>query len=125
MAAVSEVMTRGVITLEQDATMSDAAKIMVKRGFGSVVVVMGKMVLGILTERDVLGAAAEAPDLSNTTVEAWMTAEPDTAGPDFDTEEAATLMLSRGFRHLPIVDSTGLVGMVSLRDVLSARIGRR
>ncbi|HJL88902.1 MAG TPA: CBS domain-containing protein [Acidimicrobiales bacterium] len=125
MAAVSEVMTRGVITLEQDATMSDAAKIMVKRGFGSVVVVMGKMVLGILTERDVLRAAAEAPDLSNTTVEAWMTAEPDTAGPDFDTEEAATLMLSRGFRHLPIVDSTGLVGMVSLRDVLSARIGRR
>ncbi|MDP6215367.1 MAG: CBS domain-containing protein, partial [Acidimicrobiales bacterium] len=65
MAAVSEVMTRGVITLEQDATMSDAAKIMVKRGFGSVVVVMGKMVLGILTERDVLRAAAEAPDLSN------------------------------------------------------------
>jgi CBS domain-containing protein len=34
-------------------------------------------------------------------------------------------MLSRGFRHLPIVDGEDLVGMVSLRDVLSARIGRR
>jgi CBS domain-containing protein len=125
MATVSDVMTRAVATLEQGATMSDAAKIMVKGGFGSVVVVLGKMILGILTERDVLRAAAEAPDLSNTTVKAWMTAEPDTAGPDFDTEEAATLMLSRGFRHLPIVDASGLVGMVSLRDVLSARIGRR
>jgi len=125
MATVSDVMTRAVATLEQGATMSDAAKMMVKGGFGSVVVVLGKMTLGILTERDVLRAAAEAPDLSNTTVKAWMTAEPDTAGPDFDTEEAATLMLSRGFRHLPIVDASGLVGMVSLRDVLSARIGRR
>ncbi|MDP6177509.1 MAG: CBS domain-containing protein [Acidimicrobiales bacterium] len=125
MATVSDVMTRAVATLEQGATMSDAAKMMVKGGFGSVVVVLGKMILGILTERDVLRAAAEAPDLSNTTVKAWMTAEPDTAGPDFDTEEAATLMLSRGFRHLPIVDASGLVGMVSLRDVLSARIGRR
>ena len=125
MATVSDVMTRAVATLEQGATMSDAAKIMVKGGFGSVVVVLGKMILGILTERDVLRAAAEAPDLSNTTVKAWMTAEPDTAGPDFDTEEAATLMLSRGFRHLPIVDASGLVGMVSLRDVLRARIGRR
>jgi CBS domain-containing protein len=125
MATVSDVMSTGVATLQLDATMADAAKVMVKGGFGSVVVVMGRMILGILTERDVLRAAADAPDLSNTTVEAWMTAEPDTAGPDFDTEEAATLMLSRGFRHLPIVDSTGLVGMVSLRDVLSARIGRR
>lgn len=125
MATVSDVMTRAVATLEQGATMSDAAKIMVKGGFGSVVVVLGKMILGILTERDVLRAAAEAPDLSNTTVKAWMTTEPDTAGPDFDTEEAATLMLSRGFRHLPIVDASGLVGMVSLRDVLSVRIGRR
>ena len=125
MATVSDVMTRAVATLEQGATMSDAAKMMVKGGFGSVVVVLGKMILGILTERDVLRAAAEAPDLSNTTVKAWMTTEPDTAGPDFDTEEAATLMLSRGFRHLPIVDASGLVGMVSLRDVLSVRIGRR
>ena len=125
MATVSDVMTRAVATLEQGATMSDAAKMMVKGGFGSVVVVLGKMILGILTERDVLRAAADAPDLSSTTVNAWMTAEPDTAGPDFDTEEAATLMLSRGFRHLPIVDASGLVGMVSLRDVLSARIGRR
>ena len=125
MATVSDVMTRAVATLEQGATMSDAAKIMVKGGFGSVVVVLGKMILGILTERDVLRAAADVPDLSSTTVKAWMTAEPDTAGPDFDTEEAATLMLSRGFRHLPIVDASGLVGMVSLRDVLSVRIGRR
>ena len=125
MVAVSEVMTAEVATLEPDASMADAARVMVRGGFGSVVVVLGQMLLGILTERDVLRAAAGEPDLAAVTVETWMTADPDTAGPDFDTEEAASLMLSRGFRHLPIVDGEDLVGMVSLRDVLSARIGRR
>ena len=125
MVAVSEVMTAEVATLEPDAAMADAARVMVRGGFGSVVVVLGRMLLGILTERDVLRAAAGEPDLAAVTVETWMTADPDTAGPDFDTEEAASLMLSRGFRHLPIVDGEDLVGMVSLRDVLSARIGRR
>jgi CBS domain-containing protein len=125
MVAVSEVMTAEVATLEPDASVADAARVMVRGGFGSVVVVLGQMLLGILTERDVLRAAAGEPDLAAVTVETWMTADPDTAGPDFDTEEAASLMLSRGFRHLPIVDGEDLVGMVSLRDVLSARIGRR
>ncbi len=125
MVAVSEVMTAEVATLGPDASVADAARVMVRGGFGSVVVVLGRMLLGILTERDVLRAAAGEPDLAAVTVETWMTADPDTAGPDFDTEEAASLMLSRGFRHLPIVDGEDLVGMVSLRDVLSARIGRR
>ena len=125
MVAVSEVMTAEVATLEPGASVADAARVMVRGGFGSVVVVLGRMLLGILTERDVLRAAAGEPDLAAVTVETWMTADPDTAGPDFDTEEAASLMLSRGFRHLPIVDGEDLVGMVSLRDVLSARIGRR
>ena len=125
MVAVSEVMTAEVATLEPDASVADAARVMVRGGFGSVVVVLGQMLLGILTERDVLRAAAGEPDLAAVTVETWMTADPDTAGPDFDTEEAASLMLGRGFRHLPIVDGEDLVGMVSLRDVLSVRIGRR
>jgi len=98
---------------------------MVSGGFGSVVVVLGRMLLGILTERDVLRAAAEVPDLSTVSVEQWMTPDPDTAEPDLDTEEAAAEMLSRGYRHLPILADGELVGMVSLRDVLSARIGRR
>ena len=54
-----------------------------------------------------------------------MTPDPDTAEPGLETEDAAGLMLSRGFRHLPVTEGGDLVGIVSLRDVLSARIGRR
>ena len=125
MATIADVMTKDVVTLSSDSTVSDAAQVMVRGGFGSVVVVHGRMLLGILTERDVLRAAASEDDLRSASVERWMTPDPDTSAPDLDTEEAAGLMLSRGYRHLPVVVDGDLVGMVSLRDVLSARIARR
>ncbi len=125
MVAVSEVMTADVVTLPPDATVSDAARVMVGGGFGSVIVQQGRMLMGILTERDVLRAAATEEDLRAATVDRWMTPDPDTAPADLDTEQAAAIMLSRGFRHLPVVEDGDLKGMVSLRDVLSARIARR
>jgi CBS domain-containing protein len=41
-----------------------------------------------------------------------------------DAEEAAEIMMTQGFRHLPVVDGTKLLGIVSLRDVLRVRIRR-
>ena len=125
MVEVREVMSPDVATIASDASVSDAAKVMVKGGFGSVIIVHGKMLVGILTERDVLRAAANETDLSAASVEDWMTPDPETAEPDLETEDAAGMMLSRGFRHLPVTQDGDLVGIVSLRDVLSARIGRR
>ena len=125
MVEVREVMAPDVATVVSDASVSDAAKVMVKGGFGSVIIVHGKMLVGILTERDVLRAAAEETDLSAALIEDWMTPDPETAEPELETEEAAGMMLSRGFRHLPVTQDGDLVGIVSLRDVLSARIGRR
>ena len=125
MVALADVMTPDVVTLSSEASVGDAAKVMVRGGFGSVVVVQGRMLLGILTERDVLRAAAAEDDLRAAPVERWMPPEPETALPDLATEEAVSLMLRRGFRHLPVVLDGELLGMVSLRDVLSARIARR
>ncbi|MDP6868093.1 MAG: CBS domain-containing protein [Acidimicrobiales bacterium] len=125
MVALADVMSKEVVSLPPDSTVSDAARVMVRGGFGSVVIVQGRMLLGILTERDVLRAAAEEDDLRAARVDRWMTEDPDTALPDLDTEEAASLMLSRGYRHLPVEVDGELLGMVSLRDVLSARIAQR
>ena len=125
MVEVREVMSPNVATVASDASVADAAKVMVKGGFGSVIIVHGKMLVGILTERDVLRAAAEETDLSAAAIEDWMTPDPETAEPELETEDAAGMMLSRGFRHLPVTRDGDLVGIVSLRDVLSARIGRR
>jgi CBS domain-containing protein len=123
MAAVRDVMTTTVTTMPGAATVADAAAEMVKGRIGSVLVTQGAMLLGIFTERDVLRAAAVAADLSSDPVAKWMTPEPVTAPPETTTDEAAELMLAGGFRHLPLVDESGLIGIVSLRDLLSTRIG--
>lgn len=124
MTTLRDVMSTSVTTMEASATIAEAAAKMVQGRFGSVLVTQRTMLLGIFTERDVMRAAAEASDLQADTLSQWMTPDPITRPPETAAEEAAELMLSNGFRHLPVVDDSGLVGIVSLRDLLSARIGR-
>ena len=69
-----------------------------------------------------LRAAASGADLTTATAAEWMTAGPATAALDTDIADAAELMGTRGFRHLPVVVDDRVVGIVSQRDVLSARI---
>ncbi|HWW52137.1 MAG TPA: CBS domain-containing protein, partial [Acidimicrobiales bacterium] len=82
------------------------------------------MLVGIFTERDVLRAAASGADLTTAPISEWMTSDPETATPDVDSEDAAQMMLSGGFRHLPVLEDNTVVGVVSLRDLLSSRIRR-
>jgi CBS domain-containing protein len=125
MVRLDEIMTTDVFTVAPDTTMAETAAAMVRGRFGSAVVVEGPALVGIVTERDVLRAAASGSDLTRAPVSRWMTPDPDTAGPDVDADDAAEIMLGRGFRHLPVVAPTGLVGIVSLRDLLSIRLRRR
>ena len=57
-------------------------------------------------------------------VSAWMTEDPQSAGPNTPVEEAAQLIYLNGFRHLPIVEGRRVHGVVSLRDLFAARIHR-
>lgn len=125
MPTLREIMSSDVFEVDPDASVSEIATTMVRRRFGSAVVKRSNMVAGIFTERDVLRAAASGEDLRSSPVRRWMTEDPVTAGPDTDSEEAAQTMLSGGFRHLPVEEGAELVGIVSLRDVLSVRIRRR
>jgi CBS domain-containing protein len=53
-----------------------------------------------------------------------MTNDPVTADADMQADEATEVMMSRGFRHLPVVEGETLIGIVSLRDILRTRIRR-
>jgi len=53
------------------------------------------------------------------TVEQWMTRDPITVGPDATNGEAAMMMIHGGFRHVPICDHGNLIGIVSIRDLLT------
>ena len=104
--------------------MQEAAAGMVRARVGSVVVLQGSFLAGILTERDVLRAAASGEDLSVSLISAWMSPDPQAASLDMSAEEAAQIMLLNGFRHLPVLDGRVVCGVVSIRDLFAAKIRR-
>ena len=124
MPALGEIMTKEPFSVAPDTTVSEVATEMVKAGVGSAIVMDGAWLSGIFTERDVLRAAASGKDLTTAKVADWMTPDPMTAEAGMEAEEAAQVMMSRGFRHLPVVDGSAVIGIVSLRDVLSTRVRR-
>ena len=125
MIQLRAIMTTEVLTTSAERSVAEVTAMMVKARVGSAVVLQGSWLAGILTERDVLRAAASGSDLTRSPVSQWMTRDPVTATPDMTTEEAAHLMLMNGFRHLPVVEGRSLQGVVSIRDVLASGIRRR
>lgn len=119
-----DLMHTSVVTAAADSTVAAAAAAMVKAKAGSAVVMQGSFLAGILTERDVLRAAASGEDLSRSLVSEWMTPDPQSASPNATVEDAAQIMLLNGFRHLPVVEGREVRGVVSLRDLFAARIRR-
>ena len=119
-----DLMTACVSTTTPDSSVSVAAAGMVKAHVGSAIVMQGSFLAGILTERDVLRAAASGEDLSVSMVADWMTPDPQSASPSTPVAEAAQIMLLNGFRHLPVVEGRSVCGVVSLRDLFAARIRR-
>ena len=117
-------MNTRLATTAPDASVAAAAAGMIKANVGSTIVMQGSFLAGILTERDVLRAAASGEDLSVSIVSAWMTPDPHAASPETSAEEAAQLMFLNGFRHLPVAEDGRVCGVVSLRDLFAARIRR-
>ncbi len=124
MAKLRDLMHTGVVTATPDTTVTEAAASMVRARVGSVIVLQGSFLAGILTEWDVLRAAASGEDLSVSVVSAWMSRDPQAASPDMSAEEAAQIMLLNGFRHLPVLDGRAVCGVVSIRDLFAAKIRR-
>jgi CBS domain-containing protein len=121
---VRDLMNTRVVLTSPDDPVADAAAAMVRQRVGSALIMQGRFLAGILTERDVLRAAASGNDLTHSPVSAWMTKDPEHASPDTTAEDAAQLMLLHGFRHLPVLDDREVRGVVSLRDLAAARISR-
>jgi len=124
MAKLKDLMHTGVVTVTPDTAVSEAAASMVRARVGSVIILQGSFLAGILTERDVLRAAASGEDLSASAVSAWMSPDPQAASLDMSAEEAAQIMLLNGFRHLPVLDGRTVCGVVSIRDLFAAKIRR-
>jgi citrate synthase len=117
--AVQELMSTPPVTCGADASLTDASSLMDSQQIGSVIVTDKRAVVGILTERDLMRAAATHADPLIEPVRRWMTADPDVLGPDDEVTAAWSGLTHHRYRHLPVVDEGRLVGVVSLRDLLT------
>jgi CBS domain-containing protein len=114
---VANNMSRDLLTVAAGDHLGEAAKRMVARGVGAVLVMEGEKLEGILTERDLMRAVAGGYS-EEARVSDWMTRHPETVDADDATGHAASLMIHGGFRHLPVVQGDRVVGIISIRDLM-------
>ena len=117
MSVVASHMSRDLLTVAPEEHLGAAAKRMVDRGVGAVLVMEGERLVGILTERDLMKAVAGGFD-ADARVRDWMTRHPETIEASDATEHAASLMIHGGFRHLPVLEGDKVAGIVSIRDLM-------
>ena len=115
---VADLMASPAVSAREEETLAEAAGRMAASGVGSVVVLRGTAVAGILTERDLVRAGAAGADPRTTALGPWMTPDPDTVPPDVEVIDAWRRLAAAGYRHIPVVEAGSVVGVVSLRDLV-------
>ena len=106
-----------------DQTLLDAAKQMTECKIGALLVMDKGSLAGIITERDIVkNAANEARQCKDVKIKDVMTTDLLVSKPGDDLEYVMTVMTQNNIRHLPIVDQSGLVGVLSMRDVVKIMV---
>ncbi|SRR6266511_1663739 len=116
---VSERCHHALIVTVPEETLLGAANRLAWYRVGALPVYRDHRLVGIITERDLVTAVAHGADPATAKVADYMTGTPVTVGPEEDVEVAARRMAALGVRHLPVVDGDQLVGVLSMRDLLT------
>lgn len=112
-----------IISIAPDASVFDAIKLMADKGVGSLVVMQGGDIKGIVTERDYARKVIIKGRSSETTsVGEIMTADVITTTTDQTVNQCMALMTEKRVRHLPVVADGAAIGMISMRDLVQAII---
>jgi CBS domain-containing protein len=121
---VSEGMSETVLTIGPRHTLRDAAEAMCRRNVGAAVVLDPEgQGPGVITERDILRAIGSGEDPDRELVADHLTSDLTFASPDWSLEQAAAAMVRGRFRHLVVVDSGELTGVLSMRDIVRCWTG--
>lgn len=121
---VREIMSTRIVSVQPTSTVRDAALLMNRHNIGSVPVVEGKAVRGMLTDRDiVLRCVAADRDPSSVKVSDICSQGAVSVSPNQSLSDAMNLMATEQVRRLPVVDNGSLVGMLSLADIAREKSG--
>ena len=117
--AVGRLVHRPVATIRPTDTLREAARTMTADGVGLLVVVDARGVHGVLSERDVVRAAADDLDLDEERVRDHATEELVTVADTASVIEAANRMSAAEVRHIAVAERDEVTGIVSIRDVMT------
>ena len=118
---VHELMTTEPTTVEPKATLGEVATLMKQQDCGSIPVIEGGRLIGIVTDRDiVVRGVAAGKDPKTQRVNEVMSADPVTIGPDEDVSDAEKKMADRQIRRLPVVEGGKLVGIIVTAQIARA-----
>jgi CBS domain-containing protein len=101
-----------------DQSLLDASKQMTECRIGALLVMEKGSLAGIVTERDIVRAVANGKDCKAVRIKDVMTTNLIVSKSGDDLDYVMAVMIQNGIRHLPVVEETGLVGMLSMRDVV-------
>lgn len=111
----SEVMNTNLVKVGPEASLSDAARLMLSLDIGSLLVMEGDELKGILTKSDFIRLATKKRDAK--IVKDIMSSPVTTAGPDVNLVEIANVMRLNRIRHIPVVEGGKVVGLVTDFDI--------
>jgi len=118
---VRELMTTEPTTVEPKATLGEVATLMKQQDCGSIPVIEGGRLIGIVTDRDiVVRGVAAGKDPKTQRVSEVMSSNPVTIGPDDDVADAEKKMADRQIRRLPVVEGGKLVGIIVTAQIARA-----
>lgn len=114
-------MVSPVVTIDAEATVEEACRIMGEKHIGSVIITEGGKPSGIFTERDLLTKILlKDPTLIKEKVKNFMSSPLTVITPDFELKEAARVMTQLKIRRLPVVHENQLLGIVTSADITRA-----
>jgi IMP dehydrogenase len=109
-----------MVSVKPEDSVLEAIKVLASEDIGAAVVMSGDRLAGIFSERDYTRKVVLKGRSSDTTrVEEIMTANVVCVSPRARTRDCMALMSEKGIRHLPVMDEGRVVGMVSIRDIVS------
>ena len=119
MARVRKIMLTDVTTLKKEAKIEEAAKLLVQKGSGCVVIVENRKPIGIVTELDLVRNAVSNGNTLKEPVSKIMTSPVTSMTPDMKLDEALKVIDTKKFRHYPVIEKEELGGLVTKKDVVN------
>jgi CBS domain-containing protein len=125
MATIERHVTREVHALDESAPCAEAAQVMAERKIGSVAVRRGGRVVGLVTERDLVGRVLARSGSGSLPIGEAMRTDLPTVAPGASERECADLMKTHFTRHLLVADRGEVIGVISMRDVIQLMLDEK